>query len=260
MLWSRGDSVRACLQTGRVVDAVGIHRRADRQARAGRTRVAPRCPGPGCSTPGTVAAARRRDIAKTNACPRRRQAVHPLGQDRHSQSDRSLRAARFSRSDRGRVHRSDRRQAAIRTRRAVDRRRVGAHVYAEPHAVVRKPMGCRCRHRRPARQDSSISLRYFPIVRNTVCGGMCWPRDSSFRSPTSTASITFRSLRPSRSPGCRWWRCSEPTPRFAWLVATPPFRFRGLRSKERSRRSSPRATTPTMSCSTLSSSRGNPVS
>ena len=137
---------------------------------------------------------------------------------------------------------------------------VDADVYAEPDTVVRTPMAAAAardgRRDRIGRSRAGIS-RSFAIRRAVECR---WPRVSSFRSPTSTASITCRSSRPSRSPGLplvALQRTYAPL-RMAGGDAAVPLPWFTVKGEIASLL--PRATTPTMSCSTLSSSSGSPVS
>ena len=160
-------SDRAGVQASRLVDALRIDRRAHRHDRAGRARMARRCARPGSAAAGALAAPRAGDASKGHAHRRPRQAIHSLGQGRHPESHRSVRAARFSRSDRRRVSRGHRGSRAVRARTALHRRRLGPDVYAEPHAADRRTMGAaaaadvrpdRVRRPRP-RVSGSLAVR-----------------------------------------------------------------------------------------------------
>ncbi|RPI53165.1 MAG: hypothetical protein EHM55_14580 [Acidobacteria bacterium] len=83
-----------------MADPRGLGRRAARQSRAGRARMAARRRRPAPSTARAVASAGRRNGSQRNRRDRYRQTVHPLGQGRHPEPDRSFRAARFSRGHR----------------------------------------------------------------------------------------------------------------------------------------------------------------
>ena len=137
--------------------------------------MARRRPRPGDSTPGAVAAPRTRDACEKARLPLdRRQAVRPLGQGRHSEPHRSLRAARFSRSDRRRISRGHRRSrgSTSAASHSIDVVWV-PDVYAEPHAADRAPLGAAAAA--DARRDRLRRSRSacFRIARSTARGGMC---------------------------------------------------------------------------------------
>ena len=100
---------------------------------------------------------------------RHRQAVHPLGQGRHPDANRSVCAERFSRGDRRRISRGHRRPPAVRTRASLARPRLGAVVHAEPHSTAGPALG---RDRRDA-GPPAIHARPspFPIDRSTARAG-----------------------------------------------------------------------------------------
>ena len=144
------------------VDAVrGRRRRAGQLARSGRGRVAARLSRSRRAPPAAVRPAPRATLHTRPAHARRRQAVHPLGQDRHRHADRPLRAARFPQRRRHRVSGGHRRpRGRCRPARDTFEVVVGAALHAQPHAAARSAMDGRSagRPRRPMLVDGGRRL------------------------------------------------------------------------------------------------------
>ena len=187
------------------------------------------CARPGGAAAAAVAASRTRNASEGHADRRPRQAIRPLGQGRHPEPHRSVRAARFSRSDRRRISRRHRGSRAVRARTALHRHRLGPDIYAEPHAARRTTVGAAAsadvrpnRFRRPGpRVSRSVAVRRAveragPRVRILAF---------IFRRLQSPAAVHGDS----RSPADRSSRFSARTRRSAWRARTQPFHSAGSR-------------------------------
>ena len=188
----RSARARGALRQAGAVAAVRRRSRGSRQlARAGGRSLAPRSRRSRHVASALVAAPTDGDHHARPADRRCRQAVHSLGQDRHPQPHRPLRAPRLPQRRRLRIPRGHRRPRCGHARQRDVRSGVAAALHAEPRAVARstldgRPAGCRID---PAR---GCAARSSPTDRRPDFGGVTSDPDTSTRCRSSTASITCR--------------------------------------------------------------------
>ena len=177
--------------------------------------------------PGILGAACTRHAAKGHACRRSGQAIRALGQSRHPQPHRSIRAARLSRSDGRRIPRCHRR--AWRSTSAAGNPST-SYGFPRSRRAARRCSGIvgrRSRRRRSGRPGSSIWAPPFRSARSTEHVGTSSVRDSRPRSRISTASITCRNTRRPRCRAVRSSLCNARTHLCAWRALTERSRSAG---------------------------------